>query len=511
LRSPTDTSLQSPVRVSNGRFLNTACDTLVDKPFSDHHYESPISRLDAVAQVAVVIGIICTTVMGIGTCNGDFLMSALSLLLCLAFQAVQATLGDLHKHILKQVPLTIEGALTQLNIKCKTVSCAVCTCHCTYLPTYSEGSSIPMYPSYCTHCPRPEDLCGEPLLRGELNHKAEPKNIFHYHDFNDYLDHLLSCSDIEALMDHLCDELATALSSPKPQFIKNVFEAQFFRNFAGPELGKLFIDRGDEGRYAFTLHVDFFNPEGMSLRGVRTSSGIISMTSLNLPVDIRYKPENMYLAGIIPGPKQPSLENLNHYIRLLMKDLAISWECSVWYSRTANYPNRRVTRSAIALAVCDLPAACHLAAFAGVGSHFFCSACSCYHKSNYGRVDFNNWVPRDKNILCQYAEEWRECQHLLIMRGYSRSMVYVTLSCGACHTGILVGSLSSTQCTASLRASSNIMYAISSALPTKNQPHQWAPWMHSTIHSLLSIPRLLKHYPCQQRRVHRFLRSKNYL
>ena len=407
-RSPTDTSLQSPVRVSNGRFLDTTRDILVDEPFSDHHYQSPISRLDAVAQVAVVISVICTTVMGIGARNGDFLMSALSLLLYLAFQAVQATSGDLHKHILKQVPLTIEGALAQLDIKCKTVPYAVCACHCTYPPAYPEGSSTPIYPLYCTHRPRPEDLCGESLLQDELNHKSEPKNIFHYHDFNDYLGHLLSRGDIEALMDHSCDELAAALSSPKPQFIKNIFEAQFFRNFVGPELGKLFIDRGDEGRYAFALHVDFFNPEGMSLRGARTSSGIISMACLNLPVDIHYKPENMYLAGIIPGPKQPSLENLNHYIRLLMKDLAISWERGVQYSRTANYPNGRVTRSAIALAVCDLPAARHLAAFARVGSHFFCSACSCYHKSNYGRVDFHNWVPRDKSVLRQYAKEWRD-------------------------------------------------------------------------------------------------------
>ena len=62
----------------------------------------------------------------------------------------------------------------------------------------------------------------------------------------------------------------------------------------------------------------------MTVRGASTSSGIISMACLNLPLDVRYKPENMYLAGIIPGPKQPSLENLNHYIRPLIAQLAIS-------------------------------------------------------------------------------------------------------------------------------------------------------------------------------------------
>ncbi|KAG2746128.1 hypothetical protein P692DRAFT_20739319 [Suillus brevipes Sb2] len=96
--------------------------------------------------------------------------------------------------------------------------------------------------------------------------------------------------------------------------MKNAFKAQFLHQFRGPEPGLLFIDRGEEGHYAFALHVDFFNPEGMNLHGASTSSGIISMACLNLPSDIRYKPENMYLAGIIPGPKQPSLEHLNHYI-----------------------------------------------------------------------------------------------------------------------------------------------------------------------------------------------------
>ena len=170
------------------------------------------------------------------------------------------------------------------------------------------------------------------------------------------------------------------------------------------------MDRGDEGHYAFSLHIDFFNPQGMTVWGASTSSGIISMACLNLPLDMRYKPENMYLAGIIPGPKQPSLENLNHYIHPLIAQLAISWKQGVRYSRTANHPGGRVTQSAIVLAVCDLPAACHLAALAGTGSHFLCSACNCYHRASYGRTDFEKWVSRDKDKLRQYAEQWRDAR-----------------------------------------------------------------------------------------------------
>ncbi|KAG2738847.1 hypothetical protein P692DRAFT_20638351, partial [Suillus brevipes Sb2] len=121
-----------------------------------------------------------------------------------------------------------------------------------------------------------------------------------------------------------------------------------------------------------------------------------------------YKPENLYLAGIIPGPKQPSLEHLNHYIRPLIDDMVDSWERGLKLSKTACYPTGRLTRSAIALAVCDLPAARHLASLAGTGSHYYCSACNCYHKTTYGRVDFERWEPRDKDRLREFAEQWRD-------------------------------------------------------------------------------------------------------
>ena len=363
--------------------------------------------MDVVAQVAVLIGVVCSVIMGVSRCSSNFIMNSLSLLLFVAFQRADGSLSMSHENIIKQIPLTIETALNKFNIMDKTVTYAVCHCHCTYAPSYRAGSTIPTYPEYCTHYPNPGTLCGESLLDTRPNGAPQPKKTFVYHDFNDYLASLLSRSDIESMMDRSCDDLITSLKSP-PRFVKTPFEAQFLREFGGPKAGQLFVDRGDEGCYAFALHVDFFNPEGMTIRGASTSSGIISMACLNLPLEIRYKPENIYLAGIIPGPKQPSLENLNHYIRPLITQLATSWEKGVRYSRTANYPQGRVTRSAIALAICDLPAARHLAALAGTGSHFFCSACSCYHKANYGRTDFEKWVPRDKEKLRQYAEQWRD-------------------------------------------------------------------------------------------------------
>jgi hypothetical protein len=117
-----------------------------------------------------------------------------------------------------------------------------------------------------------------------------------------------------------------------------MIKTQFLCQFGGPQPDSLFVDRGEEGCYAFALHVDFFNPEGLNIHGASTSSGIISMACLNLPVDIRYKLENMYLAGIILGAaviEEPeSLHSTNQF-----SDLVDTWHRGIKFSKTACYPN----------------------------------------------------------------------------------------------------------------------------------------------------------------------------
>lgn len=178
----------------------------------------------------------------------------------------------------------------------------------------------------------------------------------------------------------------------------------------GPEGASetLFIDRGDEGRYAFAMNVDFFATEGMRTRGPHTSCGIISLACLNLPVDIRYKPENMYLAGVIPGPSEPSKTELNHYIRPLVDDMSTSWTRGIRYTRTSNFPDGKLTRSAIVVAVCDLPAACKVSQLLASTSHHFCSCCECHDKAEINRTDYQNWKPRCPQALRSEAESWRD-------------------------------------------------------------------------------------------------------
>ena len=95
----------------------------------------------------------------------------------------------------------------------------------------------------------------------------------------------------------------------------------------------------------------------MHICGTSTLCGIISMACLNFGLGICYKPQHMYIAGIINGPQEPYLTGLNHYMRPLVEDMAICWDPGVYFSQTALFPNDHLTCSTIAATVCDLPAA----------------------------------------------------------------------------------------------------------------------------------------------------------
>ncbi|KAI0338939.1 hypothetical protein BDW22DRAFT_1458214 [Trametopsis cervina] len=131
------------------------------------------------------------------------------------------------------------------------------------------------------------------------------------------------------------------------------------------------------------------------------------MACLNLPENIRYKPENLYVAGLVPGPKEPPLDELNHFMRPVLADLRDSWLRGVKYTKTALSPFGRNTRSAIVVGVFDLPGGRKAAGMAGHHSHWFCAICDCYHLETRGRTDCENWTRRDVTSLRAAAHRWR--------------------------------------------------------------------------------------------------------
>ena len=65
----------------------------------------------------------------------------------------------------------------------------------------------------------------------------------------------------------------------------------------------------------------------------------------------------MVLAGVIPGPHEPPLNALNHYLTPLVDDLLNFQNPGVCFTHTEVYPQGRLVHCALVCLVCDLPAA----------------------------------------------------------------------------------------------------------------------------------------------------------
>ncbi|KIM64205.1 hypothetical protein SCLCIDRAFT_81884, partial [Scleroderma citrinum Foug A] len=211
----------------------------------------------------------------------------------------------LQQNTLKQIPTNITSALARFNLHPSTTVYATCPlCSCLYKPVFKPGLSTAEYPSHCTNKPKPWlPICNQPLLQLSSTGHCSLIKPYVYHHFHDFVASLLARSEIDAIINEPCDQLMGSLDQPAPLNSKDIWDSEFLRTFQA-----LFIDRKGESHLVFSLNIDFFNVKET------TSCGVISCACLNLPLGICYKPENMFLAGIMPGPNEPPGDQLNHFL-----------------------------------------------------------------------------------------------------------------------------------------------------------------------------------------------------
>ena len=234
----------------------------------------------------------------------------------------------------------------------KTIAYTCCPACSTLYPPQDEDR-IPVYPLSCT-----SKLCpvrsGCDLLKVGVTPDGRsigiPKHPFMMQDFDVFVACLLSRPGIEAAIQHSAGRMRDTTAD-------NIVTANSLKAIKGPN-SVPFLSGGQqhELRLMWCLSVDFFNPYHNKITGKVALVGSIIMSCLLLPPDIRHKPENMCLVGIIPGPREPSGEEIDHFLHPLVDVMKESWAHGKRYM-THDFPYGQLVRSAIALLVNDLPMA----------------------------------------------------------------------------------------------------------------------------------------------------------
>jgi Transposase family tnp2 len=326
--------------------------------------------------------------------------------LCLMREHTGLSQRDLK--LLSDFPVDPRTAEKEYSLNAKATIYAICpneNCHASYKPTLNDGSPVPIYPSFCTHSHFGR-RCKEPLVRPRLisGHVVSvPIKTFVAFDIKDWIGRLLAQAGLEAKM----DAAWTACNSVGDE-IRDIFDGDMLRNFKGPD-GLHFSHGNGEGRYVFSLSLDFFNPLGNKQAGKKKSVGVISLVCLNLPPELRYKVEYMFLAGIIPGRHEPPLDKGNHYIRPIVDSFVELWSPGVWFTRTDNHLHGRLVLCAIVSVVCDLLAAKKVVGFGSLAHTHFCHICHCTRNVHgYGHLEQHLWQMRTNEDTRASAQAYKD-------------------------------------------------------------------------------------------------------
>jgi hypothetical protein len=285
------------------------------------------------------------------------------------------------------------------------------------LETPVKGPNAP-FPMRCYFRATPESpQCGARVAHHNASFDSDdifktditppkPLKIYSHQSLRAWLSRLISRPGMETLL----DEMWTRVREPAPESpMSDIWDATEIRDFIGPDGRPFHCNPNNEGRYLFGLFVDWFNPLGNKQAGKVVSSGVIFMVCLNLPLRIRYKRENVFLVGVMPGPKAPRLQQVNHFLEILVKELLDFWACGVFFSRTTLLPGGRLIRCALIPLICDLGAMKKTAGQASHSATFFCSFCK-LKKSDINNLNTLEWPSRSCEEHRLHAEEWRNAQ-----------------------------------------------------------------------------------------------------
>nr|GAT46394.1 predicted protein [Mycena chlorophos] len=155
------------------------------------------------------------------------------------------------------------------------------------------------------------------------------------------------------------------------------------------------------------MYIDWFNPLRNRIAGSsgkQVSCGAIVLYCLNLPPEVRYLPENVFIAGLTPSPFKPNALDLMNLLDPLMRSI-LQFEPPGRKLKTFYNPTGAMVGARIIPLIADLQAAREAAGFLGHSATMFCSWCLLEHED---RADLNHgsWIIRTAEKVYKQAKSW---------------------------------------------------------------------------------------------------------
>jgi hypothetical protein len=231
-------------------------------------------------------------------------------------------------------------------------------------------------------------------------------------ELSEYLAQLHACKGFEA---HL--EQCTANPENTGSPIWDVKGGLFARSIMDHE-GKPFMRQvNGESHLCFSMFVDWFNPHSGKHHSIH-STGAVYLICLNLPAHLHCKREYTFHFANIPGPKEPSMEQVNHILRPIVNQLLELWRTGIWLRRTQSYDYGRICQGILINISGDIFSIQKISGLASHNGPSFCFLCQSL-RSNLHNLNLKSWGKawsyqehQDIILFWKNAETEDECQQI---------------------------------------------------------------------------------------------------